>query len=249
MRNDDHSRVELLLRQWAERAARTGGSCAGRFLTGEEFALARHQARESGVLFAAEGGYPEAERRQACFYAPDAEPAYTWQWVEIRWQQRFGSLSHSDLMGSLMALGIDRMYFGDLICGEGVAWLCTLPETAARLPDEWTQAGRVGISVRVPEEPPVIEPPQGEPLRDTVPSLRLDCVVAAGMRQSRAKAAELIRAGQVQVNHEEELRCDRLLREGQLISVRHFGRIRLKEVGEPTRKDRLPVTLQLFTRG
>ena len=249
MKNDDRSRVQLLLRQWAERADRTGVPCAGRFLTGEEFSLARHQARESGVLFASEGGYPEAERQQACFYPPDAEPVFTWQWVEIRWQQRFGSLTHSDLMGSLMALGLDRMYFGDLVCGDGTAWLCTLPEMAARLPQEWTQAGRMSITVRIPEEPPVIEPPRGEPLRDTVPSPRLDCVVAAGTRQSRAKAAELIRAGLVQVNHEEELRCDRLLQPGQLISVRHFGRIRLKELGAPTRKDRLPILLELFTRG
>ena len=41
---------------------------------------------------------------------------------------------------------------------------------------------------------------------------------------------------------------DRVLAPGQLISVRGFGRIRLTEVGQPTRKDRLPVTLEVFSK-
>ena len=43
-----------------------------------------------------------------------------------------------------------------------------------------------------------------------------------------------------------EERTDRLLEPGQLLSIRGFGRIRLTEVGSPTRKDRLPVTLEIF---
>ena len=38
----------------------------------------------------------------------------------------------------------------------------------------------------------------------------------------------------------------RILNAGQLLSIRGFGRIRLTEVGSPTRKDRLPVTLEIF---
>ena len=85
-------------------------------------------------------------------------------------------------------------------------------------------------------------------MRDTVASMRLDSVLASGMRISRAKAAEIIRQGLVSVDHQEEERVDRQLSQGQLLSVRHFGRIRVREVGEPTRKDRLPVTLEIFSK-
>ena len=108
---------------------------------------------------------------------------------------------------------------------------------------EWQQAGRVSIRCEVCEGPPQIEAPSGELLHDTVASLRLDSVLQSGMRTSRAKAAELIRQGLVMLDHRPEERIDRLLTEGSLISVRGFGRIRLKHVGEPTRKDRLPVEL------
>ena len=53
--------------------------------------------------------------------------------------------------------------------------------------------------------------------------------------------------GAVSVNHLPEEHTDRLLREGDMLSVRGFGRVRLTGVGEPTRKDRLPVTLEVFS--
>ena len=99
------------------------------------------------------------------------------------------------------------------------------------------------------EEAPAIEPPKGENLRDTVASLRLDCILSAGMKTSRGRAAEIIRTGAVAVDHMPEERTDRLLTAGQLLSIRGFGRIRVKEVGSPTRKDRLPVTLEIFHKG
>ena len=72
--------------------------------------------------------------------------------------------------------------------------------------------------------------------------------LASGMKLSRARAAEIIRQGSVMVDHMPEERVDRMLAAGQLISVRGFGRVRLQEVGEPTRKDRLPIALEIFSK-
>ena len=113
---------------------------------------------------------------------------------------------------------------------------------------EWTQAGNVPLQVTLLEEAPQFEMPRGDMLRDTVASLRLDCVLSSGMQTSRARAAEIIRQGLVMVDHMPEERTDRLLTPGQLLSVRGFGRIRLCEVGDRTRKDRLPVLLEIFRR-
>ena len=99
-------------------------------------------------------------------------------------------VEHRDLLGSLMGLGMDRELFGDLIAMEGRALVYTLPEMALRLPMEWTQAGRATLKVTVPDTPPAIDPPRGTLLRDTVASLRLDSVLASGMKISRARAAE-----------------------------------------------------------
>ena len=246
---DSSAQLTLRLRQNAERADRLDMPVPGRFVTGEERALAVHAAREARVAASFDGGWPDAERVQVCFHPAWAEAEFTAVWLEIRWAAKFAHVEHRDLLGSLMALGMDRAFFGDLIALEDRAYLLALPEVAARLPVEWDKAGNVPIKVKLLEEAPAIEPPKGENLRDTVASLRLDCILSAGMRTSRGRAAEIIRSGAVAVDHMPEERTDRLLTAGQLLSIRGFGRIRVKEVGSPTRKDRLPVTLEIFHKG
>ena len=249
MKPEQSGQLALRLKQGAERADRMDLPVPGRFVTGEERALAVHEARAACVSVSFDGGWPSAERVQVCFHPAWAEAEFTAVWLEIRWAARFAHVSHSDLLGSLMALGMDRSFFGDLIALEDRAYLLALPEAARRLPTEWDKAGNVPLTVKELPEPPAFEPPRGEEMRDTVASLRLDCVLASGMRTSRAKAAEMIRAGLVAVEHIPEERTDRVLTEGQLLSVRGFGRIRLNAVGDRTRKDRLPVTLEVFRRG
>ncbi len=245
---DDAGQLILRLRQWAQRADRLGIAVPGRFLAGDERAAALREARQAGVAVSFDGGWPEAERVQVCFHPEGVEPAFNGVWLRVRWNGRFARVDHRDLLGSLMALGMERAYFGDLIAQEGEAYLLALPEVACRLPQEWLKAGSAPIRVEVLDEPPAISPPEGAALRDTVASLRLDSIVASGMKTSRARAAEIIRQGAVSVEHLPEERVDRLLTAGQTVSVRGFGRIRLQAVGEPTRKDRLPVTLEIFAK-
>lgn len=249
MMKENQAQLALRLRQNAERADRLDLAVPGRFVTGEERAMAIHAAREARVAASFDGGWPDAERVQVCFHPSWSEAEFTAVWVEIRWAAKFAHVEHRDLLGSLMALGMDRSFFGDLIAQEDRAYLLCLPEMAARLPMEWDKAGNVPIKVKQLDEAPVIEPPRGEMLRDTVASLRLDCILSAGMKTSRSRAAEIIRTGAVGVNHMPEERTDRVLAVGDLLSIRGFGRIRLIEVGNPTRKDRLPVTLEIFHKG
>lgn len=247
--NKGSEQLALRLHQNAGRADRMDIPVPGRFVTGEERAMAVHAAREARVAVSFDGGWPDAERVQVCFHPAWAEAEFTAVWVEIRWAAKFAHVEHRDLLGSLMALGMDRAFFGDLIALEDRAYLLALPEVAARLPVEWDKAGNVPIKVTLLNEPPVIETPKGEHLRDTVASLRLDCILSSGMKTSRSRAAEIIRAGAVAVDHMPEERTDRILEPGQLLSVRGFGRIRLIEVGDRTRKDRLPVNLEIFHKG
>lgn len=243
-REQDQQRLRL--QQLAVRADRLDTAVAGRFVAGEERAFAVHAAREMQLQASFSGGWQDAERVQVCMHPAHVPPVFSACWVEAVWHARFGSPDHRSLLGSLLALGMDRSFFGDLIVQGDRAYLYALPEAAARLPGEWTQAGRVSLTVALLDGTPQLEAPRGQALRDTVASLRLDCVVSSGMRVSRAQAAEIIREGMIQLDHNPEERPDRLLECGSLVSIRGFGRIRVTDVGERTRKDRLPVTLEIF---
>ena len=236
----------LWLHQAAQRAARLWQPCPARFLPLAEQHLALHEARACGVSASFDGGWASAERVQVCFHPPEEPPRFDAQWLRIHWDSRFHQVEHRDLLGSLMGLGIDRAWTGDLLAAGDCAHLLALPALAVRLPQEWTQAGRVPIHVCTLDEPPELAAASGDSLRVTVASTRLDSVLAAALRLSRARAAELIRQGAVQVDHLPEERPDRMLAPGQLLSIRGQGRVLLRAVGAPTRKDRIPAELELF---
>lgn len=246
MRGDERQALAIRLNELARRSAREWQPVCSRFLAAEERELALHSAHEWHVLAHFDGGWPDAERVQCCFCPEDIPPIFTGVWMRVAWNPRFGTVDHRSLLGSLMALGMERALMGDFVLQEHAALIRATPELALRLPGELSRVGNVSVQVSQPAEVPEITPPQGDMLRDTVASLRLDSVLSAGLRTSRAKGVEWLRQGLVQVNHQLTQRPDQQLTPGDLISVRGFGRIRLLEAGAPTRKDRIPILLEIF---
>ena len=243
------SQEELLqarLGELARRCQRTGQPQCSRFLPPQAQGMAQRCAQAAGVACAFDGGWAEAERTQCCFYPPEGAPAFTGRWLQAAWNPRFGQADHRALLGSLMALGMERELLGDIVVEADRAFVRAVPELAARLPGEWDRAGAVALRVTPLADPPDIAPPQGKRERDTVASLRLDAVLASGLHTSRAKAAEWIRQGKVEVDHRLEERCDAALWAGAVLSVRGWGRMILREVGRPTPKGRLPLELEIF---
>ena len=246
MKGDETEALRARLDDLARRAGRLWTPLCSRFLTQEERSLAQRCARENGVLTAFDGGWEGAERSQCCFYPDGLEPDFTGVWLEVSWNAKFASVDHRALLGSVMALGMDRSLLGDMVIEGDHAYIRAVPELAARLPQELTRVGSATVKVRERSEPPAITPPKGTELRDTVASLRLDSVLSSGMKTSRAKATEWIRQGAVQVNHTTTERIDQQIKADDLISVRGFGRIILREIGTPTRKERIPILLEVF---
>ncbi len=230
----------------ARSCSRTGRPVTGRFIPRENVSDAVHFARLEGIEASAYGGYEDAERVQICFHPDSAPPCFTAVWMEIIWNPRFAHITHPSLLGSLMGLGIDRSYFGDLIAAQDKAHLFCLPEIACRLPSEWTSAGKDTIHVSPAGEAPELSLPEGETFQTTVASLRLDSLLCAGMNCSRSHAQAMIREGAVMVNHQGLVRVDHEMHEGDLISVRGHGRIRFREIRGTTRKDRISILLERF---
>ncbi len=158
-------------------------------------ALLRAAAIHEG--FALLGGYEGAERRML-FFLPDwqeeADASDAMAFLRAAWHESEHP-THRDLLGSLMALGVERETLGDILVSEGSADLIVSAGVAQYLLDNWTGAGRTALrltaigadALRVPEQ-------KVKEIRDTVATLRLDAVTAAGFSVSRGKAAELIAA-------------------------------------------------------
>ena len=236
---------EKRLNELAVRASRRGDASFTHFMDLNQIQTAMAVANANRISLALEGGYPDAERRMGAFY--DGEPPEEWMWpiqpVEISWRAQFGTPEHRDFLGALMALGFERERMGDIVlCGEK-AYVFAEPEMAEYIVQSLESAGRVTVKCRLAEGVPDIPPPAGRTFRDTVPSLRLDALIAAGFSLSRSEASERISRGKAFVNQALSLRPDAAVEEGDLVSLRGEGRIRLESVDGETRKGRIAVKI------
>jgi RNA-binding protein YlmH len=77
----------------------------------------------------------------------------------------------------------------------------------------------------------------------TVASLRLDVIIATGLSLSRSNASELISANRVSINHLPCTDSGKSLKEGDIVSVHKYGRVKLHEVGGTSKKGRIFITL------
>ena len=131
--------------------------------------------------------------------------------------------------------------------GEGECHILALDDVADFLVLNLDQAGRVRLKT-APVALSDLKPPEVKvrPIRDTVSSLRLDAVAAAGFSLSRGKAADLIASGKFQLNHRECLKPDRPVAAGDVMSCRGLGKCVLKEVGGPSKKGRIMILLERY---
>ena len=234
---------EILLSHLEDLARRTQktGAAYSRFLTPAEIAATERifQNRQDVTLLL-DGGFKGAERQMAVFLQPDwgsfeREEAMAALRLTYRKQD---ALSHRDILGALMALGIKRELLGDIEAGNPGFLICTA-QIAPYLLQNLDKAGRVGLKLSQIDFNEL--PARGvelEEWKDTVASLRLDAMAAAAFRLSRSEAMRAIEAGLVQVNHAEVLSGVKLLKEGDLLSMRGKGRVRLLETGGESRKGR-----------
>ncbi|MBQ7886334.1 MAG: hypothetical protein IJ313_05505 [Clostridia bacterium] len=216
-----------------------------RFLDPAQAVQAAQFAREYGAKLTLWGGYEGAERVVACFCPHNeqiAQSKYPIVCLHSRYSEKFCSISHRDLLGSFMSLGLTRSCLGDIIIVGADIYLFAHEQTAEFIAQSMTSAGKTPLHLRALDEVPAMPEPEGTRFSAVVSSLRLDGVVAAAYRLSRSESAEMIRAGLVKVDHMVLDRVDALVREGALLSIRGKGRIRLISVDGMTRKQRIGIT-------
>ena len=77
-------------------------------------------------------------------------------------------------------------------------------------------------------------------------SLRLDAGLAHGVGASRGDAADWIRQGRVQINHRPCTKADTVIAEGQILTVRGRGRLKIGEQKGVSKSGRIQITARRF---
>lgn len=239
------------MRELALRAQYAAVPQYSRFLEPSILPQACAAASEAQVQVRFFGGYAGAERCIGAFWAQDApqDADFPLVCLKLRWNARYASPGHRDLLGAVLGLGLERDAVGDIVPGAeaGTAYLFVHRDVEAYVCANLDSAGRATIQVSRCMDAPQLRPPEGICMRVTVSSPRLDAVLAAGYKLSRSEAQKLIEGALVKRNHVEILRGDVHLEAGDLLSVRGHGRMRVESIDGATRKGRLALRLFKYT--
>lgn len=199
--------------------------------------------------FLSDGGYQEAERKILVFLPDwaDAPPEEELAFLRASFRGPDSSLTHRDILGSLMGLGVERDRLGDILVSAHSADIVAAASLRDFFLREWGEAGRVRLTVtEIGRENLEVPQAQVKTVRDTVSSLRLDAVAGSGFSVSRGKAADLICSGRVQLNHRDCLKPDRAVVQGDVLTCRGLGKCVVREVGGPSKKGRIMLVLERY---
>ncbi|MBP3654768.1 MAG: DbpA RNA binding domain-containing protein [Oscillospiraceae bacterium] len=155
-------------------------------------------------------------------------------------------LTHRDLLGALMNLGITREQVGDIILRENVAYIFATEKIAPFIADNLTKAKHTQLTVTVVDELPEGALFTLEPRQCVVSSERIDGVVAHVYKYSRSQVNELFRAGKIFLNGRCCENTSTVLKEGDTISVRGEGRFIYRGVQRSTKSGNLSVEIDVY---
>ena len=196
------------------------------------------------------GGYDLSERQMAVFL-PDAlyyEYEYPIQTIEVSpLNKKFSEdLTHRDYLGALMNLGIERSTIGDILPGEGEAFLFCLDTIAEFICDNLEQIRHTHVKCEVVDA--AAEVPQEEPVRQViqVASPRVDAVISKVYNKSRSDCLELFRAGKVYVNGRLCENNSKPLEAGDVVNARGYGKFRISGEPHATRKGKLAIEAEVY---
>ncbi len=214
------------------------------FLTPEEQAYCEmlFHLLESRCIF--EGGYEGAERSVAILFPEENYSDEEYSPVcAIRIKNTEG-LTHRDVLGGVLSLGIKRDTLGDIVIGEKESYLFITTDMADYVALNLTRIGRNKVSAQRCPTSEVIHPEiRTEEIKSTVASLRLDSVLAEGFRLSRETAKQAISRQLVQINHRTVESASHSVNVSDVITLRGKGKIVLDEVSGESRKGRIWVKI------
>lgn len=160
----------------------------------------------------------------------------------------YASLTHRDWLGALLALGIERRVLGDIaVLDPTHAVAFVSPRMAPFVQENLRRAGSGTVTVSLEPLPAGFEIPRSfTRVEASVASPRLDGVVRALTGLSRADAADLVRDESVELNYFPETNTDAPVEDGDVLSIRGFGKYIIDSASGVTRRGRNRLTARKY---
>ena len=214
-----------------------------------ESLLSQYCSKESYIDYTYFGGYEGAERQKLAVtpYELNHED-FEIGALNIEVKTGLGkALSHRDYLGAILSLGIERDRIGDIIPHESGAYVIIC---AGMMPYIRSQLSTIGRYQKIEVEEISLDQlmaikPETKEIHTTVSALRMDAVTAAAFGLSRSECAKLIQGEKAKRNGL-TVSVGQLLSEGDTITLRGYGKAKLKGINGYPKKERIHITIEKY---
>jgi len=194
------------------------------------------------------GGSEGVERKRAFlypnYYAAE-ESDFQISLYEVIYPNKFVSIEHRQILGSLMSLGLKRGKFGDILMDGDQIQIFLASEVSDYISLQLESVGRSKVSLKeLSLEDAIRSDEVWYEHTTTVSSLRLDAILAATHNISRQKAQAFISHGLVKVNWMTIENAAFECKEEDMLSVRGYGRAKLSSIDGKTKKDKWRIIVE-----
>lgn len=213
-----------------------------------------------GVQYKLFGGYSEAERKIICFLPEQNNISVCEQDFPIRCvriapaNRRFcDMLNHRDYLGTIMNLGITRDQIGDILVKkeeQGTNQVCVgyifCKKDKADLLLGINRIKHTTVVAGTVELDEIEWTTEFKEITGSVSSFRLDAIVALAARLSRSKVLELVQNGKVFLNGRCCTENAKKLNEGDIFTIRGYGKFLFYKANSISRKGRYQITVKQY---
>lgn len=238
----------------ALKAEKSGSVTFSNFLTINEISILaeeRNKLEASVQLF---GGFSNAERQIACFQSaafslysntPIRYPIFC---IEISYANKkyAEELTHRDVLGSLMNLGIERDLLGDIIFYKDNIYVFALNTAKELIISDLFKIKHTQIRTQIVPLEDFDYEPSLEEHSVFIASNRLDAFVAQVCKLSRQKSCEYILSEKVYINGKLITNYNEKIDEGDVISLRGYGKLKVNLLPGLTKKGKVKVDYLLY---
>ncbi len=155
-------------------------------------------------------------------------------------------LTHRDFLGALMNLGIKREMLGDIFVKENRACVFCKDTIADYIIENLTRIKHTTVKLSKTDDTADVTAPVLEDKTIQVSSIRADAVVSKVYNLSRNTAVSLFRDGLVFINSRECTENAKILKPGDIISVRGYGKFEYSEEQSLSKKGKINCRVRVY---
>ena len=164
---------------------------------------------------------------------------------------KFGELTHPDVLGTIMGLGIERDRIGDIKFSNdpsqpNTAYVFALSSISEYIKDNISMIRKMSVTCEITDSLPESIKNNFQNISLIISSERADCFVSSITKKSRSQASLLISEKKVLLNGMLVQKNTTSVKPGDVLVIRGYGKYIYEEITGKTGSDNLHVTLRKY---